>query len=77
MVRPASLAIPPIVYALMGLWTGNREDSHAIGHDHVLALAQHTKASLLECPDGILMIDARDLGHALRDVDFAYDGPLE
>ena len=52
----------------------NGQDSDAIAHDNVLALSDHLKTGLLQSPDGILMIDTRNLGHALGDnFYFAYN----
>ena len=43
--------------------TGERENAAAIGHDNVLAFASDIESSLLERPDGIAVIDARESGH--------------
>lgn len=52
-------------------------DGSCVGHHDVLAVARYPKASFLQGPYGVMVIDAGDLGHVLRDVDFAYDSPLE
>ena len=56
-------------------WDG--ENPHPVGHDHVLALPEDAEASLLERANRVLVIDASNLGHVLRDFDFAYDGPFQ
>jgi len=42
-------------------WDG--QNTHAVGHDDVLALASDAKAGFLEGADGIQMVDARKLPH--------------
>ena len=42
--------------------TRDREDARLVGHNDVLTLADHRKSDLLECANGIKMIDARNLG---------------
>lgn len=52
-------------------WHGEGENTAAIGHDNVLALAGDTESRLLERPDGITVIDARESGQLDRHVDLA------
>ena len=69
--------MPPMVNALTGLCLWNGDDPDAVGHHDVLALADDSKASRLQGPHGILMIDVGDLGHVLRgDLDFAHHRAL-
>lgn len=42
-----------------------------VGHDDVLSLTSDTEVEFLKHPDGIEMIDARDLRHELGDLDLA------
>jgi hypothetical protein len=42
----------------------DRENPNPVGHDHMLALANDSKARLLQGPYGIQMVDAGDAGHA-------------
>ncbi len=44
-----------------GVVTRDGEDARIVGHNDVLALADHRKSGLLESADGIEMIDARNL----------------
>ena len=44
----------------VGSW--NSEDARPIGHHHVPALAKHAEAGLLECANGLLVRNARELG---------------
>lgn len=44
-----------------GVVTRDGEDARAVGHNDVLALADHRKPGLFESADGIEMIDARNL----------------
>lgn len=46
-----------------GIIAWNSDDSNAIGHDDVFALANYAESRLLESLDCIEMIDARDFGH--------------
>jgi len=46
-----------------GVVARNGDDSGAVGHDDVLALARDSKTDLLECTYRIEMIDAGDPGH--------------
>ena len=50
----------------------NGEDSFAVGHDDMLALANHAETSFLECANGTRVRDARYLGHLHRDLDLPY-----
>src|SRR5262245_48038183 len=61
-----------------GVVPRNGYDPHVVGHHDVLAVSDDTKTGFLKGPDGVLMVDARNTGHALRsDLDFANDGPFE
>ena len=42
--------------------TRDREDARSVGHNDVLALADHRKSGFFESADGIEMIDARNFG---------------
>jgi hypothetical protein len=44
-----------------GVVTRDGEDARAIGHNDMLALADHRKSGLFESADRIEMVDARDL----------------
>jgi len=44
-----------------GVVTRDGEDTRAVGHNDVLALADHRKSGLFESADGIEMIDAWNL----------------
>ena len=44
-----------------GVVTRDGEDARAVGHNDVLALADHRKSGFFECTDGIKMIDAWNL----------------
>ena len=44
-----------------GVVTRDCKDACPVGHNDMLALADHRKSHLLECADGIEMIDARNL----------------
>ena len=48
-----------------GVVPGNGEDPDTVRHDDVLALSDDLKACLLQPTYGVLMVDARDSGHAL------------
>lgn len=54
-----------------GIVTRNGHNALAVGHDDMLALARDAKADLLEHPDRVEVIDAREFGHALPDLDVA------
>ena len=59
----------------VGSW--DREDSGAVGHDHVLALAKYPKSGLLQCTNGLLVRDDGKLRQRSdRDVDFTNRGVL-
>lgn len=44
---------------------GDNHDALTIAHDDMLALAHNPESSFFERADGVKVIDARDLGHAL------------
>ena len=48
---------------------GNRQDAGAVRHDDVLALTSNAKPRLLQCANGLLVVDARDLRHVSSDRD--------
>jgi len=47
-----------------GMMARNRENPHTVRHDDMLALAHNTKTHLLQGPDRLQMIDAREFWHA-------------
>ncbi len=54
-------------------WIRSRdsEDALAIGHHDVLAFSSDPEASLLQSPNSVTVVDARDPGHLHRHVDLA------
>ena len=48
----------------------DREDPLPIGHHDVPTLAHDPESGFLERPNGVEMVDSRELGQGLRDLDF-------
>ncbi len=57
--------------------TRNGKDPGAIGHNDVLSLASDSESSFFEGPNGVQVVNTGNLGHRLRDVDFANHRTLQ
>ena len=61
-----------------GIVPRNSDNPNAVGHHDVFALPGDAKARLLQSPDGVLMVDARNARHGLRgNVHFTDDCTLQ